>query len=144
MFTDKPESYKSYSNTGTSEMCDSAGSYYSGSSSALKNLSKFNRNKQMSHHSYHQSPIELHTPSDITTSVSKDTFIFTNLDKRRQNPPTELSSEDSAATTARCGSITTDSHISNSGCGINGRSRSRNRRRHAINITSNPGYQVRI
>lgn len=174
----KLEYYQSvHSTPGADESCNSASSYYSVGSSGgaaaagvpigsnTKHMSKINhRSRQVAqkfdHH--HQSPTDLSTSFIMAQSASNDTF--SNSDKQR---PNEFSSE-SSATTARCGSITTDSHMSNSarcagsssgggaGCGSGGgsgggvatassndpRSRSRDRRRYAINITSNPGYQV--
>lgn len=138
--------------TGADESCNSAGSYYSGGSGSgsagVKHIPKVNhhRNRQITTQQqfdyHHQSPTDLCTPPTMVQSISNDTF--SNSDKQRPNVP-ELSSEASAATTARCGSTTTESHVSNSiGCTSNNDacSRSRDRRRLAINITSNPGYQV--
>lgn len=69
-------------------------------------------------------------------------------DKRHSSSVTESTLSESevsgATTTARCESIIAASNNTNEKAGDldpNQRSRSRNRR-HAINITSNPGYQV--
>lgn len=57
-------------------------------------------------------------------------------EKEQLTPAPEMSSEASAPTTSFCcDSVATDSQTSN-------QSNSEQRRRHAINITSNPGYQV--
>lgn len=59
-------------------------------------------------------------------------------DKDRSTPAPEISSEASAPNTSFCcDSMATDSQTSN-------HSNNEHRRRHAINITSNPGYQVSI
>lgn len=142
----KVEYYQPHSAPIGDDSCNSAGSYYSGGSGGIKHMSKLNRNRQVVQQQqqfdyHHQSPTDLCTSPAVAQSISNDTFSIS--DKQRPNIPVELSSEASAATTARCGSTTTESHVSNSaGCASNGRSRSRDRRRHAINITSNPGYQV--
>lgn len=57
-------------------------------------------------------------------------------DKEQSTPAPEMSSEASAPTTSFCcDSMASDSQTSN-------HSNNEQRRRHAINITSNPGYQV--
>lgn len=57
-------------------------------------------------------------------------------EKDQSTPAPEMSSEASAPTTSFCcDSVATDSQTSN-------QTNNEQRRRHAINITSNPGYQV--
>lgn len=163
--TDKKLDYYQsvHSTPGADEPCHSASSYYSGGSSGItggvggngagsSHLSKINhRSRQVATtvaqpHKFdyhHQSPTDLTASFAMAHSGSNDTF--STSDNKRPKVSTGMSSESSAATTARCGSITTDSHMSSSArCGSNSRCQSRGSRRYAVNITTNPGYQVSI